>query len=126
VLILAGRESFGEEKSGRSRSGPEAVVEELAEANGEEKVAENGVVQACKQQRTRGLVGEGEQRSPNYAKAYRQPVAKNDVHEAKCQSTGRYHTPTGAKQRLIAVKEERPIKQLLWINRNQRVKKKDE
>jgi len=102
------------------------MVEKFTETNGKQKIAKNGVVEAGKQERARELIGQGKEKSPDSAKTHSQPVAKNDVHEAKRQGACQNHEPAGPKEWLEAMKEKSPIQEFLWVNREQRIKKENQ
>jgi len=111
--------------SGR-KSGPGAVIEKLAKANCEQEITENGVVQAGKEQRTGGLVSEGEEEPANHAETHGQPISENNVNKPERQGTRGQNAPAAAEERLVAMKEERPVKKFLRVDRKKRVEKKNE
>lgn len=100
----------------RERSEAGAVIEEFAEADGEEKIAEEGVLEASEWQRLRGMVGDGEKDATENAKADGKPVAKDDVYEAEGEGTGEDHDPPIAEEWLVTTKEEGAIEKLLGKN----------
>jgi len=106
-------------------SGPGAVVEELAKTDGEQEITENGVVQAGEEQRSGGLIGEGEKEPADRAKAHGQPVPEDDVDKRERQGAGEQHSPTTAEQRLVAMKEECPVKKFLRVDGKKGVEEKN-
>ena len=103
-----------------------AVVEELAQADRKDEIAEDGVVETGKKQRSRVLVSDGKQETPEDAKDYGKPIAENDVHEAESKSTGQNHYDAAAKERLVTVKEKGAVDQFLGINGDERVEEHDQ
>ncbi len=74
-------------------------------------------MQASKE-RAGALVGKREKQPSQTAQAYGKPVAENDVHKAKGQAAGRNHAPSTAKKRLVPLKEEGAIQQVLGTYRS--------
>ncbi len=61
------------------QSGSSTVIQELVEADCEQEVTENGVVQAGKEQRARSLIGERKEEPPDQAEPNCQPIPENDL-----------------------------------------------
>jgi hypothetical protein len=74
-------------------------------------------MQASKE-RAGALVGKREKQPSQTAQAYGKPVAEYDVHKAKGQAAGRNHAPSTAKKRLVPLKEEGAIQQVLGTYRS--------
>jgi len=102
------------------------VIEELAQTNREEKIAEQGMVQAGEEQGARGLICQGKKESADHAKAYGQPVSEDDVDETEGYRAGEEHAPAAAEQRLIAMEEKSPVEELLWVDREQWIEAENE
>ena len=69
------------------------MIEEPAKPNGKQEVAEQSVIDAGQQKRTRIAIGEGKQQSTDRAQDHCQPVAKNHVRETEGTSAGNEHGP---------------------------------
>jgi hypothetical protein len=108
------------------QSGPRAVINELAEADCEQEVTENGVVQASEQQRTGHRIREWNEESADEAKPYGQPVPENDVKKSEGHCTGEDHPSPVAEKRLLAMKEKRAVQQFLRVNGKQWIGTKNE
>jgi hypothetical protein len=102
------------------------VVEETAEADGEDKVAEKGVVYADEQERAGALVGEGKKQTADGAEGYSDPVAQNDVGEAEGYGAGHEHSPAGAEKGLVTMEEESAVEKLLGKDGQEGVEDHDE
>jgi hypothetical protein len=102
------------------------VIEKLAKPDCEQEITKNGVVQAGKEQRAGGLIGEGEEEPADYAKTHGQPIPENDVNEPERQGAGCQHAPAAAEERLVAMKEKCPVEKFLWVDGKKRVQKKYE
>src|ERR1700751_592678 len=72
------------------------------------------------------LVGGCKQKATDQAEDYENPVAKDDMGEAERKSTGKEHGPSRTEERLVTMKEEGPIEELLRIDRKQRVQQHDD
>ena len=102
------------------------MVKEPTQTDRKDEIAEDGVVETGEEERSGVLVGEGKQETPDDAKDYGEPIAKNDVHEPESKSTSGDHQQATAKERLITVKEKGAVDQFLGINRNERVQEHDQ
>lgn len=102
------------------------MVEELAEADGEDEVAEEGVINAGQEERARMLVGQGKQESADDAESNSKPVAEDDVNKAESKGAGDKHGPAGAEERSIAMKKESAVEKFLGINREKRIEEHDQ
>lgn len=60
-----------------------AVVEEFAEADGEEKIVEEGVFEAGEQKGLRRMIGDGKESAAEDGERNGRPVAKGDMDEAE-------------------------------------------
>jgi len=78
----------GEKSLRREGLDPGAVIEELPEPNCKKEVAEKGVIQAGKEERTRVLVRYGKEESADNAEAHGLPIAEDDVDESEGQRAG--------------------------------------
>lgn len=112
---------MGEKGWRRKRLETGAVIKEPAEANGEDEVAENGVIDAGEQKRSGMLVGEGKKESTEDAKTHGQPIAEDDVDKTESEGAGQEHGPAGTEEGLITVEKEGTIKKLLRIDGQERV-----
>ena len=102
------------------------MIEEFSEADGEEEIAEEGVLEAGEQQRLGRMVGEGKESAAKDTKTYGKPIAEDDVDEAEGKGAGKDHGPTTAKKRLVAAKEKGSVEKLLRKNRNDWIEKHDQ
>jgi hypothetical protein len=102
------------------------VVEELAEADGEDEVAEKGVIDAGQEERAGMLVGEGEQESADDAESHGKPVAEDDVNEAEGKGAREKHGPAGTEERSITMTKEGAVEQFLGINGEKWIEEHDQ
>lgn len=117
--------NLGRGMKGRE-SGPGAVIEKLAKTDGEDEIAENGVIQAGEQQRAGSLVSEREEKSADHAESHGQRIPENDMDEPERHRAGEQHAPTAAEKRLVAMQEKRPVEKFLWVHRDKGVEKKNQ
>ena len=96
---------------------PVAVVEELAETNREDEIAENGVLEAGKQKRAGLIVGEGEEEAPDDTESDSDPVAENDVNKTEGEGASQEHHPAHSEQRLVTMEKEGTVENFLGVDR---------
>jgi hypothetical protein len=92
-----------------------ADVEELAEADGEEEAAVEGVFDRGDAERTRAAITEGEEDSAREREGNRDPVVKKDVHESECgcAEEDRGCAGEGREQRAVAMEKEGAVNEAL-------------
>jgi hypothetical protein len=103
-----------------------AVVEELAEADGEDEVAEDGMVDASQEEGAGVLVGEREEEAAEDAESNSEPVAEDDVNEAEGKGASEKHGPARAEERSITMKKEGAVEKLLGIGGEKRIEEHDQ
>jgi hypothetical protein len=86
------------------QSGPGAVIKELAQADCEQEVTENGVVQAGEEQKAGHLIREEKEETPDQAKSDGQPIPEIDI-DRRLKRSGILLFANGSRMHRIRVSQ---------------------